>query len=101
MNRQHNTTRNGSQWTEETKRSVWLKGRIITNYSPDLWRYDVCGLVMKYSDYGNRQSDNGWEIDHINPVSNNGSDELNNLQPLNWKNNADKGDKLNWSCPRR
>lgn len=54
---------------------------------------------MKYSEHGNRNSEHGWEIDHINPVSNGGGDELPNLQPLNWKNNADKGDKLNWVCP--
>lgn len=101
MNRQHNTTRGGDKWSEGIKRAVWQKGTIIPNYSPDQWRWDKCGFVMKWSEHGNRQSEHGWEIDHINPVSNNGSDELNNLQPLNWRNNADKGDNLNWSCPRR
>jgi len=55
---------------------------------------------MKYTEHGNRQSEYGWEIDHINPVANNGSDDLYNLQPLYWGNNLDKGDSLNWSCPR-
>ena len=36
------------------------------------------------------------EIDHINPVANGGDDNYNNLQPLNWKNNAAKSDKLNF-----
>ena len=40
----------------------------------------------------------GWEIDHINPVASGGGDEIGNLQPLNWKNNSAKGDKLNWQC---
>ncbi len=56
---------------------------------------------MKWSEHGNRDSKYGWEIDHINPVANGGGDELNNLQPLNWVNNANKGDKLNWTCPER
>lgn len=101
MARQHNTDRNGWQWSEQTKKTVWQKGGEIPNFSPDIWRWDKCGLVMKWSEHGNRDSEYGWEIDHIKPVSNNGEDDINNLQPLNWKNNADKSDKLNWACPVR
>ncbi len=53
---------------------------------------------MQYSEHGNRNSNYGWEIDHINPVANGGGDEINNLQPLYWDNNAKKGDNLNWRC---
>lgn len=98
MSRNHNTDRNGSSWSEETKQSVWNKGREIPNFSKEIWRWDKCGKVMKYSDHGNRNSQNGWEIDHIDPVSNGGSDNLSNLQPLHWENNANKSDKLNWIC---
>jgi 5-methylcytosine-specific restriction endonuclease McrA len=100
MARKSNTDRNGNGWTEVVKLAIWKKGQVIPNYSPDDWRRDKCGQLMKRSEYGNRQSDSGWEIDHINPVSNNGNDSIDNLQPLNWKNNADKSDKLNWICPR-
>ena len=87
---------------EETKRAVWDKGRIIvqngTEYDPEIWRWDICGHVMKYSEHGNIDSKYGWEIDHIIPSAKDGSDELNNLQPLQWENNRRKGDTYPWSC---
>lgn len=98
MARQHNTNRNGGAWTEQEKFAVWQKGRILEGYSEAQWRMDTCGQLMQWSQYGNRNSDTGWEIDHINPVANGGIDVINNLQPLNWKNNLAKGDKLNWRC---
>ena len=54
---------------------------------------------MKFNEHGNRFSKYGWEIDHIDLVANGGGDDLNNLQPLNWNNNASKGDDDDWSCP--
>ncbi len=79
--------------------TVWQKGREIPKYDKDVWRHDICGKVMKYSDHGNTKSTNGWEIDHIHPKSQGGNDTLKNLRPLNWLNNRDKGDSLNWNCP--
>lgn len=87
---------------EELKRVVWNKGRIIIQngkkYDPKVWRWDICGQVMKYSEHGNIDSKYGWEIDHIKPSAKGGSDDLNNLQPLQWENNRRKGDTYPWSC---
>lgn len=99
MSRKHNTNRNGGSWTKAEKKLIWSKGKVIPKYSSDVWRWDICGNVMKWSEHGNRNSKNGWEIDHINPVANGGSDSASNLQPLHWQNNMDKGDKVNWTCP--
>lgn len=87
---------------EQTIIAVWKKGRIIVQngkeYDPSVWRWDMCGNVMKYSEHGNTNAKYGWEIDHIKPTAKGGSDTLGNLQPLQWENNRRKGDTYPWSC---
>jgi len=87
---------------EDDKRAVWEKGEKIINngneYNPNVWRWDICGNVIKYSEHGNTYSENGWEVDRIKPLSKGGTDNLNNLQPLQWENNRKKNDKYPWSC---
>lgn len=73
---------------------VWLKGIPVPGYNPAEWRQDAYGNWMKYSDYGNTRSQYGWQIDHILPTAKGGSDQLENLRPLNWLANQRKGDKL-------
>ena len=40
---------------------------------------------------------NGYEVDHIVPISKGGLHSLSNLQYLPWLDNRRKSDKLNWS----
>lgn len=100
MSRNRNTR--GGNFDAATIQAVWEKGKVIPDYSPATWRWDTCGAVMKRSEHGNTDSKHGWEVDHINPVSNDGSDALSNLQPLQWGNNRHKGDNYpNWSCKNK
>lgn len=76
----------------QTILAVWNKARAVDNYDSSTWRQDKCGAWMKFQFYGNRQSSLGWEIDHIIPKDRGGSDNLTNLRPLQWENNAAKSD---------
>ena len=83
---------------EQIKKIVWAKGTAIPDYNADLWRRDICGHAMKFTDHGDTNSEYGWEIDHIKPTSLGGTDDLSNLQPLYWENNRKKGDQYPWHC---
>ncbi len=71
-------------FSEEIKKAVW-------NSSSEFQR-DKAGAWMKWSEYGNRNNKEGWEIDHKKPINKGGTDSLSNLQALNWENNASKND---------
>ena len=79
-------------FSEYIIQKVWEKGETVPGNDPDLWRRDQCAAWIGRAYYGNRNSQYGWEIDHIRPVSNGGNDELYNLRPLQWGNNAAKQD---------
>lgn len=70
-------------FSKEMVQKVWEKGRVDPNQDPKLWRKDECGAWIKRSHYGKRDSEFGWEIDHITPG---GPDELSNLRVVQWQN---------------
>lgn len=77
-------------FSEQVVQKVWEKGAVASGNDPQVWRKDQCEAWMGRAQYGNRNSQYGWEIDHIKPVSEGGGDELSNLRPLQWENNASK-----------
>jgi hypothetical protein len=73
MARTRGTNSQGQSFSQATIQAVWNKGRVIPNNDPTLLRRDICGSNMKFTEYGNTNSQVGWETDHINPVSKGGS----------------------------
>jgi len=99
MTHQPNRTILNESFGPRTILAVWNKATIIPEYNPSEFRKDRCGKWIRFADYGNVNSEFGWEIDHEKPVAKGGADDLNNLQPLHWRNNRDKSDNWpNWTC---
>ena len=81
-------------FSEETKLAVWNKAKISPNHPSNMYRIDACGALIRWGHYGDTtEKGYGWEIDHIVPTSKGGSNDLSNLQALQWQNNRKKGDK--------
>jgi len=98
--RQRNTNSEGRPWTREQIDAVWNKGKVISGHDPGMLRMDECGAWISYDDYGKSvEKGEGWEIDHIQPVVQGGTDHITNLRPFQWQNNRYKGDDWpNWKC---
>lgn len=79
---------------ERIVQQVWEKGVVVEGYDPSQVRKDSCGAFIVRPHYKNRNSDYGWEIDHVYPVSKGGDDQLVNLRPIQWENNIKKSDSF-------
>ena len=71
---------------------IWAKGEIFAGNDPVLWRRDVCGAWIFRSHYQRTDSEYGWVIDRINPLSDGDVDTISNLRPVQWENTVRRGD---------
>jgi hypothetical protein len=83
----------------DKRKAVWAKAEVgglgLLGYGNGEWAHDAHGNLIKFSDYGDRNSPYGWEYDHHpTPRSLGGADEVSNLRPLHWRANASHGGLL-------
>lgn len=76
-------------YSEEIVQIVWEKAKVIDANDSKMWRKDECGAWIQRMMYGDRNSQYGWEIDHIDP---HGPDDNTNLCALQWHNSIGKSD---------
>lgn len=79
-------------YNEELKQIIWEKGIVEPGFDPNLARKDACGAWILRNQYGNTDSNFGWEIDHVYPIVLGGTTVEVNLRPMQWQNNRSKGD---------
>lgn len=80
-----------ANFSEEVINSVWEKATKVANNDPNIWRKDFAGAWIRRDHYG-KELTYGWEIDHMQPVSQGGTDDIGNLMPMHWRNNRKKAD---------
>ncbi len=79
-----NRDSSGKPFDESVVEAVWNKAPVSPEHPP--LRVDPYGALIWRGGYGNTNSRFGWEIGRKNPLANGSSDDLTNLQPLQWEN---------------
>ena len=93
------TTCTGQAFPLKIRKAVWEKAEKDPGFIT--FKKDCCGALIQKNKYGT-QSEHGWEIDHIKPVSQGGTDHHSNLQAMQWENNRHKGENWpEWECLRK
>jgi hypothetical protein len=81
---------------EDLKRAAWARTNPVSGQQLNSWEFrkDCLGNLVRYSDFGNRHSPFGWELDYIVSRSLGGSGDPENLQALHWKATAARADAV-------
>lgn len=72
---------------------AWESAKRMRGKDPRRYRQDVYGNAMYRASYG-KDSEMGWEVDHIKPRARGGSEATRNLQAINTRVNRSLGASL-------
>ncbi len=78
-------------FTDDEIEAAWKKGKVVPPNDPNVYRKDYAGAWIRKDQYG-QEKEYGWVVDHRNPLSNGGTYNPRNLEPLHWRNNKTKYD---------
>lgn len=79
--------------TDDQIEKAWKNAKPVRGQDPNKIRQDSYGNKINRASYG-KNTDTGWEVDHIKPKSRGGSDSTQNLQALKTSVNREKSDSL-------
>lgn len=80
-------------FSKSNKDKVWSKAKPVRSKNQAKYGQAPYGNELHYDSYG-KDSEKGWEIDHLKPSAKGGSDAIWNLQALKTSVNREKGDSL-------
>ena len=65
---------------------------------PENIRKDTFGKWIDFYDYGDKDKDTGWDVDHVKPktIFPHLEDDFENLQALNWRDNIRKSNTFDY-----
>jgi hypothetical protein len=70
----------------DEREKVWAKAHPIAGRDPSVWRRDDDCRTMRFTDFGDRTSAFGWEIE-VSPLED-GQDEDAHLRAVHWESHA-------------
>ncbi len=66
---------------------AWILAEQVPGRDPRVWRQDDFGALIRRDEFGKRDSEHGFELDHVVPARFDGTDSSANLRALFWRNN--------------
>lgn len=81
-----------SDFNYEIVQQVWQKAIEVPGYDGEQARKDLCGKLIFRDAYNDTSSKYGWSINVVDTTLD--AEDVNNLRPLQWRNNLTASDSM-------